>query len=90
MVSPAVPIRADSFHHCPQAIPAALHLAVRRHVRAVGQGDPGLDRLHARCHGLDQRQEGEVEEENAVLGVVGDVGELVGMQARVEGVQDGA
>ena len=33
------------------------HLAVRRHVRAVGHRDEGLDRLHAPGDGLDQRQE---------------------------------
>ena len=39
---------------------------------------------------LDQRQEGQVEEERLVLGVVGDVDDLVGMQSRVERVQDRA
>jgi hypothetical protein len=44
--------------------------------------------VFVRCgHGGDQRQEGEVEEQHLVFGVVGDVGDLVGVQARVDGVQ---
>ena len=39
---------------------------------------------------LDQRQEGQVEEQRGVLGVVGDVGDLLGEQARVDGVADRA
>ena len=41
----------------------------------------------ARRDGFDQRQEGEVEEQHLVFGVVGDVDDLVGVQARVERVQ---
>ena len=37
-----------------------------------------------------KRQEGHVEEERLVFGVVGDVDDLVGMQARIERVQHGA
>ena len=43
--------------------------------------------LHARGDRLDQRQEGQVEEQDLVFGMVGDPDDLVGMQARVERVQ---
>jgi hypothetical protein len=56
-------------------------------VRARGHRDEVPDRLDARRDRLDHRQEGEVEEQHAILGVVGDVDDLVGMQARVERVQ---
>jgi hypothetical protein len=46
-----------------------------------------LHGLRAAGHGLDQRQEGHVEEQHLVFGVVGDVGDLVRVQARVHGVQ---
>jgi hypothetical protein len=45
------------------------------------------DGLQPPRHGLDQRQEGHVEAQHLVFGVVGDVGDLVGVQARVDGVQ---
>ena len=54
---------------------------------AVGQRHPMLDGLGAPGHGLDQRQEGQVEEQHLVLGMVGDPHHLVGVQARVERVQ---
>jgi flavin-binding protein dodecin len=53
-------------------------------VGAVRHRDEGLDRLDAMRDRLDQRQEGQVEEEGLVLGVVGDVDDLVRVQARVE------
>ena len=40
-----------------------------------------------RRHRFDQRQEGHVEEQHLVFGMVGDVDHLVGMQARVQRVQ---
>jgi hypothetical protein len=40
-----------------------------------------------RRDGLDQRQEGQVEEQRPVLGVVGDPGDLLRVQARVDRVQ---
>jgi len=56
-------------------------------VRAVGHQHEGLDGLHVRRHGLDQRQEGQVEEQNLVFRVVGDPHHLVGVQSRIERVQ---
>jgi hypothetical protein len=41
-------------------------------------------------HRLHQRQEGEVEAQDLVFGMVGDPGDLVGVQARVDGVQHAA
>jgi hypothetical protein len=41
------------------------------------------------CDLLDQRHEGQVEEHVAVLGVIDDVADLLGKQARVHGVADG-
>ncbi len=38
-------------------------------------------------HGLHQRQEGQIEAQHLVLGMAHDPGNLVGMQARVDGVQ---
>ena len=58
---------------------SASHSAI--HFLTVGQR--GVHRLH-------QRQEGQVEAQHLVFGVVGDPGDLVGMQARVDGVQHAA
>jgi hypothetical protein len=41
-------------------------------------------------HGLHQRQEAQVEAQDLVFGVVGDPRDLVGVQARVDGVQHAA
>jgi hypothetical protein len=41
-----------------------------------------------RHQGLDQAGEVHVEEDDAVVGVVGDVGNLLGEQARIDGVAD--
>jgi hypothetical protein len=60
------------------------------HVGTVRHRDERLDRLHARGDRLDQRQEGQVEEKDLVLGMVGDPDDLVRVQARVERVQHGA
>ena len=46
--------------------------------------------VHLRVHRLDDGQEGHVEAQHPVFGVVGDPGDLVGVQARVEGVQHAA
>jgi hypothetical protein len=59
-------------------------------VGAVGHRDERLDRLHARGDRLDQRQEGQVEEQDLVFGMVGDPDDLVRVQARVQRVQHGA
>ena len=49
--------------------------------------DEGLDGLAARRELLDQRREGDVEEQHLVFGVVDDVVDLLGKQPRVDGVQ---
>ena len=58
-------------------------------VRA-GIDDEGFYRLELALDGLDDRQEGLVEDENLVFGVVSDPGDLLGMEARVDRVQDRA
>ena len=79
-------------HLVEQALVAeqAAELPARRHVLAVGHEHVGLDALQRRRELLHQRQEGEVEEQRRVAGVVGDVGDLLLEQARVDGVADGA
>ena len=44
----------------------------------------------ARMHGLHQRQEAQVKTQHLVFCVVGDPGNLVRVQARVDGMQDPA
>ena len=68
----------------------AADLAVGRHVLAIGHERVGLDGLEGGLELLDQRQEGQVEEQRRVLGVIGDVGDLLGEQPRIDGVADGA
>jgi len=60
------------------------------HVRAVCHGDEMPDRLVAMRRCLDQRQKGQVEAQNLVARVVGNPDQLVGVQARVQRVQDQA
>ena len=61
-----------------------------RPVAAVGHRHPVLHAF-ARCGELlDQRREGEIEEHDAVLGVVDDVGELLVEQTRIDRVGDRA
>ena len=57
-----------------------------RHVRAVGHRDPALDALACRSEPFDERRERQVEEAMAILGMIDDVSELVGKQARIDGV----
>ncbi len=59
-------------------------------MRAVGHGDVVPDRLPLRRQLLHQRREAQVEEDDLVLGMVDDVAELIGEEARVDGVADGA
>ncbi|MNV39337.1 hypothetical protein D3C71_1309130 [compost metagenome] len=59
------------------------------HTRLIGHGDERLDPIAAPGDGLDQRQEGQVEEDVLVFRVIGDVGDLVFMQARVDGMDNG-
>ena len=61
-----------------------------RHVGAVGHDHDMLHRLEMRPHALDDRQQVEVDEDRLVLGVVGDVGDVLGRQPRVDRVQHGA
>ena len=62
----------------------------RRHVRGVGQHDHPLDRRDAVADLLHDRQEARVDEEQPVLGIVDDPGDLLGEEARIDGVVDGA
>jgi hypothetical protein len=60
------------------------------HVGGVGHDDDLLQRFDHRCDLLDDRHEGEVDENGAVGGVVHDPGDLLGKQARIERVVDAA
>ena len=62
----------------------------RRHVRGVGQDDVALDRRQMVGDRLEQRHEGEVGHHDPVLGVIDDPGDLLGKQARIDGVVDRA
>ncbi|MDT4872364.1 hypothetical protein FQZ97_1075420 [compost metagenome] len=61
-----------------------------RHMCTVRHEDEACDGRDAGGDGFDQRQEGQVEEQDAVFCVVGDPFHLVRMQARVQRVQYGA
>ena len=54
------------------------------HVVLVGQDDEGLHRRHLVAIFHQHRQEGQVGEDDPVFGVIDDVAELVGEEARVE------
>ena len=64
--------------------------ARRRHVGGVGQDDEPLDGGKARRQLLDERHEGQVEEQQPVLGVVHDVDDLVLEEPRIDRVVDRA
>ena len=49
-----------------------------------------LHGLEVLPYAFDDRQQVKVDEEDLVLGVVGDIGDMLGREARVEGVQHGA
>ena len=71
-----------------QLVPAVQVGKVQRgHVLARTHADIGGDGLQMRCELFHQRREGHVEEQHPVLGMVGDVFDLLGKQARVDGVQ---
>jgi hypothetical protein len=59
-------------------------------VGAVGHDHDVLHGLEVLPHALDDRQQVEVDEDRLVLGVIGDVGDVLGRQPRVDGVQHGA
>ncbi len=61
-----------------------------RHVLAVGHDDHLLDRLQRRGELLDQGNEGGVDEEKTVPGVVDDPGDVLGEKPRIDGMADGA
>ncbi len=58
-----------------------------RHMRAVRHQDEMLDGGVAGGRRLDQRQEGDVEEQRLIARVIGDPHQLIGMQPRVQRVQ---
>jgi hypothetical protein len=57
-----------------------------RHVRLVGHEDPAPDGFAGGRKFLDQRYKSQIEQHVAVFGVIGDVGNLLREQARVDGV----
>ncbi len=61
-----------------------------RHVGAVGHDHDVLHGLELLPHALDDRQQVQVDENDLILGMVGDVGHVLGRQPRIDGVQDGA
>ena len=61
-----------------------------RHVGAVGHDHDVLHGLELVADALDDRHEVQVDEDDLVLGMVGDVGHMLGRQARVQRVQHGA
>ena len=60
------------------------------HRVGAGIDDEGFDGFELALDGLDDRQEGLVEDEDLVFGVVGDPGDLLRVEARVDRVQDRA
>jgi hypothetical protein len=67
-----------------------VHLARRRHLFLFDHRHPMADRLAQRCNAFDDWQEGEIEEQGPVFGIVDDPGDLLGDQARVQRVQHAA
>ena len=67
-----------------------LRSVVGRHVRGVGHDDETLHLRQVGLQLLEERHEGEVGEDPLILGMVDDVGELVGEEPRVQRVDDGA
>ncbi|MEY9315059.1 hypothetical protein ABIF29_001858 [Bradyrhizobium elkanii] len=61
-----------------------------RHVRLVGQHHVALDARQLACDLLQHRNEGEVGDDDAVLGVVDDPGDLLRKQARIDRMADRA
>jgi hypothetical protein len=59
-------------------------------VRGVGQDHVALDGRKLVLQLLHQRHERRVEEHQPVFGMIGDVGDLLGKQPRIDGVIDGA
>ena len=57
---------------------------------ALPRHDDRLDRLEVVLDGGQQRDQRRVDDDHAVLGVVDHVGQLLGREADVQGVQDGA
>ena len=62
----------------------------RRQMGRVGQHDVTLDRRQFVLQRLQQRQEGQIGEHRPVFGVIDDPGDLLGKQARIDGVIDRA
>jgi hypothetical protein len=67
-----------------------LERAGCRHMRAVGHQDEMPDGLHLRRQLLDQRQEGQVEEQDLVRRVIENVDQLVDEEPRIDRVADRA
>ena len=65
-------------------------LAVGRHVCAVGHHHDMLHRLERGEHAFDDRQQVQVDEDDLVFGMVGDVAHMLRREARIDRVQHGA
>ena len=59
-------------------------------MRLIGHDHDVLHGLEVGPHALDDRQQVEIDEDHLILGMVGDVGHMVGRQTRIDGVQHGA
>ncbi len=62
----------------------------RRHRLGRADDDDGLDGRNERANLLPERQQRFVDQQELVLRVIDDVGELLGVEAEVEGVEDAA
>ena len=83
------PVASVAFAGDPRLVAAqALDAAVLRQRRVVAQGDPVAHRLALAPDRLHQRQEGHVEGQCPVFGMVDDPHQLLGRQTRVQGVDD--
>ena len=61
-----------------------------RHMRRIGEDHIARDARQLRLDLLDQRHEGEVEEQHPVPGIVDDPGDLLGEEPGIDGVRDRA
>ena len=61
-----------------------------RHVRLIGHDDDTLDVLEGLRQRFDQRHDQRIDKQIAVFGVVDEVGDLLGIEARIDGMTDDA
>ena len=60
-----------------------------RHVRLVREDDECLDHVDLLRKLLEDRNKGQVDEDHPVFGMVHDIGDLLGKEARIDRVADG-